>query len=163
MSRSVPFLFPTSLPLPDFSRKIERTSARSVGSPISCEFPPGFRTLPILELGPCQVHCHFPCWTGVLWSFIKRRLKLAKHHAWPKKSYGCVTNVVSQSTSFEINGYLRKWAESRSTRFPILEAHFATYKFSPKVILVVFVLFSSVISVDLLWLFWFFLFSQLIN
>ena len=62
----------SSLPLPDFSRKIEGTSARKVVSPISSEFPRGIP---------------FPCWTGVLWSFIKRRLKLAKHHAWPKKSY----------------------------------------------------------------------------
>lgn len=31
----------SSLPLPDFCRKIEGTSARKVVSPISCEFPQG--------------------------------------------------------------------------------------------------------------------------
>ena len=34
---------------------------------------------------------------------LKKRLKLAKHHAWLKKTYGRVTNVYSSRIYFEIN------------------------------------------------------------
>ena len=127
-------------------------SARSVRSPISCEFSPWFQTLPIVEFGPCEFG-HIPCWYLVI-LHKKKRLKLAKHHTWLKQNIRARYQhlLVTQSTSFEINGYLRGWAQSRSTCFPILEAHFETCKL-PKVILVVSVLFSSV---GLSWLFCFY-------
>lgn len=144
------------LPLPVFSRKIKAGSLLAAYDPLSAV---NFRHDSELYLLWSSDHANLvTSHADIWWSSIKRNvLNSQKHHTWLKQNIRARYQhlLVTQSTYFEINGYIRGWAQNRSTCFLILEAHFGTCKL-PKVILVVSVLFSSVICIGLSWLFCFY-------